>query len=151
MNGWLALYHADGGPDPRIVLSWSRWDGNGVTGHPVVCCILGTLRKPDHALVPSFRPGLHLLSAPLFPPPRPVLQRVCGPFICVFLPFRFSFFCWQAPARTCALIHYAINSTDPRFPVGLWAPFASHRLQTFVVWGYRLLKKWSPSFLRLLR
>jgi len=126
-----------------------------------VCCILGTLRNTRSRSCTFFRPGLQLLcDAPLIlSPPSTVacpqslsLQRVCGPFICAILPFHIVCFCWQAPARTCALIHCAINSsTDPRFPVGLWAPFASHRPPTFVVWGYRLLKKWSPSFLRLLR
>lgn len=131
-------------------MGWKR-------GHPVgVGCILGTLRNTrSRPLVSSFHPGLQFTlctsPSPTRPVPRSCLAaslrsiHLCNPTHLL----SFSF-CWQAPAGTCALILFAINSTDP-FPVGLWAQFASHRPQTFGVWGYHLLKNWSPSFLRPLR
>jgi hypothetical protein len=104
MDEWLALYHADDGSMRRTrsadcpqleMMGWKR-------GHPVV--YWAHYGIPDHALVPSFHPGLQLLSAPLFPPPRPLLslflQRVCRPFIsCTPTPLRFSFFLLAGPSQ----------------------------------------------------
>lgn len=63
-------------PEPRIVLSLSRWDGNGVTLS--ACVYIGHIYGiPDHALLYlPFVQGFNLLRAPLLPPPRPV-PRPC--------------------------------------------------------------------------
>jgi hypothetical protein len=132
-------------------MGWKR-------GHPVL--YIGQLRNSRSSCT-FFRPELQLLlcGAPVILSPLPTAagpqalscsESAVHSFAHLY-SLRFLSFCWQAPARTCAWIRCAINSTDPRLPVGLWAPFASHRPPTFVVWGYRLLKNWSPSFLRLLR
>jgi hypothetical protein len=148
MDGWLALYHTDDdlihGQYPIRGLSSAGADGME-TGSPCRVLYIGPITEYPITLLylPLVRAAncsVHLSSPHRGLSSGSILQRVCGPFICVILPFYFLSFCWQAPARTCALILCDINSTDPRFPAGLWAPFASHRLQTFVVWGYRLPK-----------
>jgi hypothetical protein len=78
-----------------------------------------------------------------------VLQRVCSPLLWCNAAPSFVFLSAGRPQPgLCALIICASNSTDPRFPVGIWAQSASHLPPTFVAWDYRSLKNLSLSFPR---
>ena len=151
----LRRYRTRGRGLPPGQLKICRWDGNGVA---LSWLYSVTLRKRPSSLFrlelsiatcASFSIFLFLSTAacPL------VLQRVCSPLIWHNAPF-FSlvFFLLAGPSPD-----YVLGFVTPStvlihvFPVGIWAPSASHRPPTFVAWDYRSPKNWSLSFPWLLR
>lgn len=142
------------GQGPSRGLSSTEVDGME-TGSPCRVLYIGPITEDPIALLycTALPPGASIalrISHPLSSLHHGLLSGsiIAASLRSTHYPSRSLSFCWQVPARICTLVPCAINSTDPRLPVGLWAPFASHRPLTFVVWGFRLLKNWSPSFLR---